>query len=186
MPIKPIRHLHAMSTSEQASDDTPKPTVLPLDPSRAARAKAAFTTRRVPAARWCTLLGGERRPRPGDLVLARVTRKRQHTRIELTNGRKAQLHKGDEVVLVYGNRYATDQFEALVPQDLGPCHMVASGGIAAAMISRSRGVKPATEIEPLVCWATTGGTCSMCAATLSSRRRSPTTSRSRSRSSAAP
>ena len=88
-------------------------------------------------------------PRAGDLVLARVTRKRQHTRIELPTGRKATLFVGDEIIVAYGNRYASDQFEALVPEDLGPCHLVASGGVASMMVARHSGIKPATEIEPV-------------------------------------
>ena len=148
MPIKSIPHLHPMTTS-RASDTSLEHTSEPLSPERVSRAKAAFTTRRVPVSQWRTLLGGERQPRPGDLVLARVTRKRQHTRVELANGRKSLLYVGDEVVLAYGNRYASDQFEATVPANLAPCHMVASGGVAAAMLSRSRDVRPATEIEPL-------------------------------------
>ncbi len=147
MSIKPISHLHSMPIAKAAS--AAERTIEPLDPARAAAAKAAFTTRRVSTTQWRTLLGGKRRPMAGDLVLARVTRKRQHTRIELTNGRKALLYVGDEVVLAYGNRYASDQFEALVPGDLGPCNMVASGGIAATMVERSRDVRPATEIEPI-------------------------------------
>lgn len=120
----------------------------PLLAERLDAAKTAFTCRRVPAAEMRTLVTGVQ-PRAGDLVLARVARKRQHTRIELSTGRKATLFVGDEIVVSYGNRYASDQFEALVPDDLGPCHLVASGGVASMMVARHRGVKPATEIEPI-------------------------------------
>lgn len=121
----------------------------PLDPERLRRAKIAFSCRRVPRQDLCTLLTGDIRPRAGQLVLARIDRIRQHSRIERTDGRRAHLFRGDEVVLVYGNRYASDQFEGLVPSDLGPCHMVAAGGLAARMEVRNRKVKPATEITPL-------------------------------------
>jgi hypothetical protein len=111
--------------------------------------KVAFSCRRVPRESMQQILSGDIRPRAGQLVLARVDRIRQHSRIELVNGRKSQLFRGDEVVLCYGNRYASDQFEGLVPDDLGPCHMVASGGLAAREVARSRAVRPATEITPL-------------------------------------
>lgn len=120
----------------------------PLPRERLEEAKTAFTCRRVPVSEMRTLVTGVT-PRAGDLVLARVTRKRQHTRIELPTGRKAALFVGDEIVVSYGNRYATDQFEALVPEDLGPCHLVASGGVASMMVARHRGIRPATEIEPV-------------------------------------
>ena len=120
-----------------------------LAPERLARAKAAYATRRVPAVAMQTLITGEVSPNSGDLVLARIDRKRQHGRIELTHGRRANLSVGDEVILCYADRYAPDQFEAEVPSNLGPTHMVAAGGIAAQMVSRCRTVKPATEITPL-------------------------------------
>ncbi len=120
----------------------------PLNAKRVANAKIAFSCRRVPTTQMRALINGIR-PRAGDLVLARVVRKRQHPRIELPSGRKASLFVGDEIVVCYGNRYATDQFEAVVPQDLGPCHLVASGGVAAIALSRTRGTRPATEISPV-------------------------------------
>lgn len=111
-------------------------------------AKAAFVTRRanLQDARSLTT---DCQPRPGDLVLARVTRIRQHTRIELRNGRRSHLFEGDELVLAYGTRYAADQFEAQVPPDLGPCNLVAAGGIAAEAVSKHGKMKGATEIQPL-------------------------------------
>ncbi|RCX30730.1 hypothetical protein [Thioalbus denitrificans] len=130
----------------------------PLAPARLARAKSAYTTRRVPLAETAALLlSGDVRPRAGDLVLAEVVRPRQHTRLELGTGRRAQLYPGDEIVVCYGDRYAPDQFEAHVPKDLGPCHLVAAGGVAALVRSRHGRMKPATEIRPLGLLADAGG-----------------------------
>lgn len=120
----------------------------PLTAERLESAKIAFTCRRVPAGDMRSLVTAVR-PQAGDLALARVARKRQHGRIELPSGRKATLFVGDEIVVSYGDRYASDQFEALVPDHLGPCHLVASGGVASQMVARHRGIKPATEIEPI-------------------------------------
>ncbi|MBB3764051.1 AAA family ATPase [Sphingomicrobium lutaoense] len=126
-----------------------KRTVAPLTRCDLARAKRAFTTRRVPIEAMETLLSGPIRPRTGDLVLARVERIRYQRRIELTNGRKANLTPGDLIIVAYGDRYATDQFEAEVPGDLGPTHLVAVGGVAGDMLSKNSSIKPATEILPL-------------------------------------
>ena len=126
----------------------PAPQSAALLSERIDKAKIAFTCRRVPTADMRTLVV-DASPRAGDLVLARLARRRQHPRIELPTGRKAALFVGDEIIVSYGNRYATDQFEALVPDDLAPCHLVASGGVASRMIARHRSVKPATEIEPI-------------------------------------
>lgn len=140
MPIPTLVH----------SVDSPSPSAKrqALEPKRRELAKIAFTCRRVPTADMKTLVRGPK-PEPGDVVLARVRRKRQHPRIELPTGRKSLLYVGDEIIVGYGNRYATDQFEAVVPEDLEACHLVASGGVAARVVSRSRAVRPATEIEPI-------------------------------------
>ena len=120
-----------------------------ISQERLGQAKAAYTTRAIPTGVIATLLSGDLVPEPGDLMLARVTRIRQHTRIELGSGRRAQLFPDDEVVVCYGNRYAPDQFEALVPDDLGPCHLVAAGGVAARVLSRHGAMKAPTEIMPI-------------------------------------
>src|SRR5205814_1140562 len=89
------------------------------------------------------------RPKAGDLVLARVTRLGQHQHLEFVNGRRSRLWPGDEIVVAFGARYAPDQYEAVVPDDLSPCHLVAGGGIAGRVVSRHANIKPATDIEPL-------------------------------------
>ncbi|MEQ1490220.1 MAG: molybdopterin-guanine dinucleotide biosynthesis protein MobB [Terricaulis sp.] len=51
--------------------------------------------------------------------------------------------------MAYGARYAPDQFEAVVPESVGPCDLVAGGGIAARVLARHASVKKATAISPL-------------------------------------
>ncbi|WP_260482403.1 molybdopterin-guanine dinucleotide biosynthesis protein MobB [Sphingomicrobium flavum] len=114
-----------------------------------AKAKRAFTTRRVPIEAMQTLVNGPLRPRTGDLVLARVDRVRYQRRIELTDGRKANITEGDLIIVAYGDRYATDQFEAEVPNDLGPTNLVATGGVAGKMLSKNSAIRAATDITPL-------------------------------------
>ncbi len=121
----------------------------PLTPSRLASVRVAYSARRVTREAMTTLLRGPIKPRAGDLVLARVDRLGQHQRIELSHGRRAQLYEGDEIIVCYGNRYAPDQFEAIVPERLDECHLVAGGGIAAQMLSRHGSMKRPTTITPL-------------------------------------
>lgn len=118
-------------------------------PADFARARQAFATRRVPSAAMKGLLPGPLRPAVGDLVLARVEKIGQHKQSELVNGRKATLHPGDLVILAYGNRYAPDQFEAFVPLDLGPCRMIAGGGLAGRDVARHASMAEPTAIRPL-------------------------------------
>ncbi len=116
---------------------------------RVLRAKRAFTTRRVPADDMLTLLRGDVAPRTGDLVLASVREIGKHKKIEKPNGRRALMMPGDEIIVCYGNRYAPDQFEALIPDDLSPCDLVAGGGIASKEVCRHDRMIEPTRIAPL-------------------------------------
>lgn len=122
------------------------PAALLLESERVARAKAAFTTRRVPLAEASNLLT-DCEPQGGDVVLARVTSLGHHRNLQLTTGRRAKLYVGDEIVVAYGNRYAPDQFEAWLPETAGPCHLAAGGGIAAQVRMRHSSVKSATTLN---------------------------------------
>lgn len=118
--------------------------------ARLAEARAAYTTRRLDLSGPATVLTGpDVAPRPGDLVLARVTALGQHTRIELPTGRRASLYVGDEVVVAYAHRYAPDQFESEIPTELGECHLVAAGGVASRVLSQHAKMKPATTLQPV-------------------------------------
>ncbi len=119
-----------------------------IDPERLARAKTAYTTRRVQLGDARLVLQGVT-PRAGDVVLARVLEIGQHQHLESGAGRRARLWPGDEIVVAYGNRYAPDQFEAYVPADLDACHLVAGGGVAARATCRHKAMRGATAIEPV-------------------------------------
>jgi hypothetical protein len=117
---------------------------------RLRRAAWAFTTRRVPPDQAYRIRHGATAPRAGDLVLARVDLVGHHQGLQLRSGRRRRLFPGDEIVVVYGNRYASSQFEAVVPRTLGPCHLVAAGGVAAKARSwHERISRGPTAITPM-------------------------------------
>lgn len=120
-----------------------------LNRRRLLRAKRAFTTRRIALSRMKSLISVDVRPATGDLLLATVHELGKHRRIERIDGRRAWMLPGDEILVCYGNRYAPDQFEALVGEDLGMCDLVASGGIASREISRHDRMLPPTRIMPI-------------------------------------
>lgn len=120
-----------------------------LPHARITAAKSSYAVRRVDLQDCTFLSSADYKPQAGDLVLARVTRIGSHGRIELPNGRKAMLHVGDEIILAYGNRYAPDQYESYVPENLEACHMVAAGGIASKAVSSHNKLSGPTEIEPV-------------------------------------
>ncbi len=116
---------------------------------RLRQAKWAYTTRRVEQKQKFSLLSGDLSPNPGDLLLAEVVELGQHKRLELVTSRRATLFEGDEIVVAYGNRYAPDQFEGVLPAALGNCRLVAAGGVAARLLNRHQNVRSATRIKPL-------------------------------------
>lgn len=128
----------------------------PLRKDRREAAKRAFTTRRVDL-ELATRLRTDLRPSAGDLVLARVIQLGQHQKLESPHGRRAQLYEGDEIIVAYGQRYAPDQFEAIVPGDLSACDLVAGGGVAGKVLSRHAKIRAATRIEPIGLLADDGG-----------------------------
>lgn len=133
-----------------------RPVTTRLDRARLQRAKASYTTRHVDLDRATGLLASVR-PAVGDLVLAAVTSIGQHPKIEGQDGRRASLFPGDEVVIAYGHRYAPDQFEASVPDDLGPCDLVAAGGIAARVDNAHGKMGPPTTLAPVGLLTTADG-----------------------------
>ncbi len=119
-----------------------------ISQSRILRAKRAFVTRRVDL-EDVKRIAPTATPKAGDLCLARLVRKGHHERLELPTGRKAKMAKGDEIIVAFGNRYATDQFHGVVPEGMGPCNLVAAGGIAANAINRHASTRQPTEIETI-------------------------------------
>ncbi len=123
--------------------------IVPLDSVRRKNAKAAFSTRRLKSDEAVSLIWDELRPKTGDVVLARVDELGKQKRLELANGRRAFLYPGDEILVAYGNRYAPDQYEAVIGIDLSPCDLVAAGGIAAFELARQQRMIQPTQITPL-------------------------------------
>src|SRR3954467_2461933 len=121
-----------------------------LDGARVARAKRAYTIRRVvPNAMKTLIVGPSVAPASGDLVLVRIDEIGKQRRIELTDGRRAHLFPGDEAIICFGNRYAPDQYEGVIGEDLSSCDLVAAGGIASCEITRNERMIPSTRITPL-------------------------------------
>jgi hypothetical protein len=117
--------------------------------SRLVRAKAAYSTRYVDFKRARNLVSDGVRPRAGDLLLAQIEQVGHHKNLELRHGRKATLFPGDEIVVCYGDRYAPDQFEAEICEDLRECDLVAAGGIASCVVSRFAATRSPTRIRPV-------------------------------------
>lgn len=139
----------AEETLRTVEADGPQPGARQLSGDELRRAKRAYVTARLDLTRADRLVTGGVSPQPGDLVLARIVRLGHHRKLESPEGRRQTLFAGDLVLLCYGARYASDQFEAVVPETLEPCNLVAAGGIAGLCHSKHAATRKPTEIEPL-------------------------------------
>ena len=73
-------------------------------------------------------------PKVGDLAVARIAGKGRHSFLVTRENRRLQLYSGDLIVGVFGNRYATDAFEAEV-RGVEPISMLTAGGLLGTVLS---------------------------------------------------
>ncbi|MCP3991401.1 MAG: hypothetical protein GY724_20170 [Actinomycetia bacterium] len=85
-------------------------------------------------------------PEPGDVVYGRIAALGHHRELENKSGRIHRLTDSTRSLFVYGNRYATDAFEALVPDEpVDYADLVArSGVIGRVRVRNSRVLAPTT------------------------------------------
>lgn len=139
----------AEDTLREVQADSAKPGSRLLTGDELRRAKRAYVTGRFDLGRAARLLTGAATPKAGDLLLARVDRLGHHRKLESPEGRRQTLFVDDLILVCYGARYASDQFEAVVPDSLKSCNLVAAGGIAAICTGKHSAARKPTEIEPL-------------------------------------
>src|SRR5262249_31177500 len=101
----------------------------PMQTLERSRLKWPYATHLVDRNQARSLLPMRNGHEPGALVLARVGALGKHRDLEGDHGRKMSIFTGDVFVGVLGDRYATDQFEAL-GRVTGPFgHIVGIGGV---------------------------------------------------------
>ncbi|MGQ3382463.1 DUF1611 domain-containing protein [Glutamicibacter sp. TV12E] len=126
-----------------------------IDAARARAIRAAYTTRFVAAELqrnpqdFQIVRRAQMVPVPGDVVIATVTELGKHKHLQSPASRRQLIFAGQEIMVAYGHRYAPDQFLAHVPQDLGPCQLVAGGGVASEVIEQHASIDQATQLEPV-------------------------------------
>lgn len=139
----------AEETLREVRTDVTKPGSRPLTGEELRRAKRAYVTGRFDLSRAARLQTGVATPKAGDLLLARVVRLGHHRKLESPEGRRQTLFVHDLILVCYGARYASDQFEAVVPDGLQVCDLVAAGGIAGICTGKHSAARRPTEIEPV-------------------------------------
>ncbi|MBN2138222.1 MAG: hypothetical protein JW720_10475 [Sedimentisphaerales bacterium] len=92
----------------------------------------------------------EKTPRAGDVIYGVVARIGQHSSLENASGRIHQIHHGTKGIFVFGNRYAPDYFEGLVPEKMMPqVDLLARSGMVGIVITKNSLIKDPTRIKVL-------------------------------------
>src|SRR3984893_8238840 len=105
--------------------------------------RISYALRRVPEASFSWLLPCSDSPQSGDIALALMEKIGRNANLELPNGRRCALHEGDRLAVVFGNRYATMQFEGYARADGTRCDLLSVGGVCGHVAS-----KHASVVEP--------------------------------------
>lgn len=89
-------------------------------------------------------------PQLGDVVYGLVSRIGQHSSLENASGRIHQIHDGTTAIFVFGNRYAPDYYEGLVPDKmLEEADLLARSGMIGIVKTKNSLVKDPTKVRIL-------------------------------------
>lgn len=111
--------------------------------------RVPYALRRVPATSFKTLLPLAQTPQAGDITLAKIESVGKNTRLELACGRLCTLHEGDLLAVVFGNRYATKQFEGYARREGERSDLLSVGGLCGMVESRHTSVGAPTRLRQL-------------------------------------
>lgn len=91
-----------------------------------------------------------KKPQIGDLVYGEVAYLGQHKNLESQAGRIHTIHAGTRAVFVFGNRYAPDYYEGLIPTELTEkVNLLARGGIIGKVLVKNALIGDPTKIKIL-------------------------------------
>lgn len=89
-------------------------------------------------------------PKPGDLVYGTISRIGQHSSLENASGRIHMVHNGTRAIFVFGNRYAPDYYEGLVPPHISEeVDLLARSGMIGAVKTKNALIKDPTRVKVL-------------------------------------
>src|SRR5262245_5749949 len=116
-----------------------------------------YALRRVPPSSFACILPLPDAVRTGDIVLARLEKIGKNGGLELTTGRRCALHEGDLLALVFGNRYATRQFEGYARANGDACDMLSMGGLCGLVESKHAALPEPSKLHLLGAIGDAGG-----------------------------
>lgn len=89
-------------------------------------------------------------PQTGDVVYGVVSRIGQHSSLENVSGRIHDIHDGTKAIFVFGNRYAPDYYEGLVPDKMiEETDLLARSGMIGLVKTKNSLIKDPTKVKIL-------------------------------------
>ncbi|MDD5063971.1 MAG: hypothetical protein PHQ35_04315 [Phycisphaerae bacterium] len=89
-------------------------------------------------------------PQAGDLVYGIINCIGQHSSMENALGRIHMIHDGTKAIFVFGNRYAPDYYEGLVPSEMTEeVDLIARSGVVGVVKTKNSMIKDPTKVRLL-------------------------------------
>ena len=89
-------------------------------------------------------------PEPGDVVYGSISRIGHHSSLENASGRIHMIHNGTRAIFVFGNRYAPDHYEGLIPDDMfDEVDLLARSGLVGTVKTKNALIKDPTRVKVL-------------------------------------
>lgn len=108
---------------------------------------AAFTIKRSQMKFYESL---DKLPEVGDLIYGQICRIGQHSTLENAYGRIHMIYDGTKATFVFGNRYAPDYYEGLIPgQVMEEVDLIARSGVVGVVKTKNSLIKDATKVRVL-------------------------------------
>lgn len=112
--------------------------------------KKSLICRDIKTFRLDTSLKHTYQPQTGDVAIFEVKKIGRHAAIQGTGGSNKYIFPGDKVMLAFGNRYASEQFEGYIPKEWQPTyHVLGKGGCVGVVESMHKRMtlRGPTELE---------------------------------------
>ncbi|MEY4331050.1 MAG: hypothetical protein RL609_1798 [Bacteroidota bacterium] len=85
-------------------------------------------------------------PKSGDVAMFEILEIGKHKTMQSDSKRNVSIFVGDKILAVFGDRYATEQFEGYVPTEIqSEYHILGAGGVIGILHSKNEAYK---DIEP--------------------------------------
>lgn len=92
----------------------------------------------------------QKQPEIGDVVYGIISRIGQHSSVENVSGRIHVIHDGTKAAFVFGNRYAPDYYEGLVPTEMtDEVDLLARSGMIGIVKTKNSKIKDPTKVKIL-------------------------------------